>query len=71
MLFAPHYARPVTRLCGPKASAVREKPSPLSEAVTRLAPGDEFAMLDLAGGWAWGYRRADHHVGYVPEVDLA
>ena len=49
---------------------MREKPCPLSEMVSTLAPGDEFAMLDLAGGWAWGYRRADHHVGYVPESDL-
>ncbi|HMJ93575.1 MAG TPA: hypothetical protein VK472_05715 [Allosphingosinicella sp.] len=71
VLFAPHYARPVTRLCGSTASAIREKPCPLSEVVSTLAPGEEFAMLDLAGGWAWGYRRADHHVGYVPETDLA
>ncbi|HEX8535388.1 MAG TPA: SH3 domain-containing protein, partial [Allosphingosinicella sp.] len=28
--------------------------------------GDEFAVLDITGGWAWGYRRLDHHVGYVP-----
>ena len=69
-LFAPHYARPVTRLCGPRASAVRERPCPEAEAVAPLQPGEEFAMLDLAGGWAWGYRRADHRVGYVPEEDL-
>jgi hypothetical protein len=71
VLFAPHYARPVTRNCGPRASAVREKPCPLSEVITGLAPGDEFAVLDIAGGWAWGYRRLDHQVGYVPEADLA
>ena len=39
--------------------------------VSPLAPGDEFAVLDIAGGWVWGYRRANHHVGYVPEDVLA
>jgi hypothetical protein len=38
--------------------------------VTGLLPGEEFAVLDLSGSWAWGYRRADHHVGYVPERAL-
>jgi hypothetical protein len=28
-------------------------------------------VLDIAGDWAWGYRRADHHVGYVETADLA
>jgi hypothetical protein len=71
MLFAPHYARPVTRRCGPAPSAVRASPSAEAEPVSELAPGDEFAVLDIAGGWAWGYRRADHHVGYVPVEDLS
>jgi hypothetical protein len=71
LLFAPHYARPVTWRCGPNASQVRLSASTDSEPVSELAPGDEFAVLDIAGGWAWGYRRADHHVGYVPIDDLS
>jgi hypothetical protein len=59
------------RRCGPGAASVREKPSETAPAVTELAPGEEFAVLDIAGGWAWGYRRANHHVGYVPLADLA
>jgi hypothetical protein len=43
----------------------------LSEVVGTLAPGDEFAVLDVSGGWAWGYKRADHRVGYVPEGDIS
>lgn len=30
-----------------------------------MAEGDEFALLDVTGGWAWGYRRSDHKVGYL------
>ena len=69
-MFAPHYARPVTWRCGPAASQVRLSASADSETVSQLEPGDEFAVLDITGGWAWGYRRADHHVGYVLEADL-
>lgn len=27
-------------------------------------------MLEASGGWAWGYSRHDHYVGYVPEEAL-
>ncbi|WP_157123798.1 hypothetical protein [Allosphingosinicella indica] len=35
-----------------------------------LADGEEFAVLDVTGQWAWGYRRADHRVGYVAAAKL-
>jgi hypothetical protein len=70
ILFAPHYARPINRRCGPRPSAVRAEPCAEAEKVSPLDPGEEFAVLDIAGGWAWGYRRADHRVGYVPMADL-
>jgi hypothetical protein len=66
VLFAPHYARPVTWRCGAEPSKVRLFASDEAEPVTELAPGDEFAVLDIAGSWVWGYRRSDHRVGYVP-----
>jgi hypothetical protein len=69
-LFAPHYARPVMRTCGPRPAAVRTAPSEEAEQVSMLQPGEEFAVLDVAGDWAWGYRRADHHVGYVATAEL-
>ena len=69
-LFAPHYARPLMRRCGPSPATVREKPSDGAAPVTQLQPDDEFAVLDIAGGWAWGYRRANHYVGYVREAAL-
>lgn len=51
-------------------SLVREKPSETAAAVAALHAGEEFAILDITAGWAWGYRRADHHVGYVPAAML-
>jgi hypothetical protein len=60
----------VTWRCGPVSAQVRLSGSADAEAVTELAPGDEFAVLDIAGGWAWGYRRADHKVGYVAVDEL-
>ena len=54
------------RIVGAGATAVRAEPAEDSQVVSQLAPGDEFAVLDIAGGWAWGYRRSNHHVGYVP-----
>jgi hypothetical protein len=70
-LFAPHYARPVVRLCGRKSAPVQAAPADDAEALFALDPGAEFAVLDITGGWAWGYRRSDHLVGYVRADALA
>jgi hypothetical protein len=64
-LFAPHYARPVIRRCGLKPAVVHAAATRDSEALYTIEPGSEFAVLDVTGGWAWGYRRSDHLVGYV------
>ena len=69
-LMAPHYARPMIRQAAVSATSILAKPQDGSEIVSELAPGDDFAVLDLSGGWAWGYRRLNHHVGYVREADL-
>jgi hypothetical protein len=70
-IFAPHYARPLFRACGPAPGVVRAVPAADSEAVAELAPGEGFAVLEYAGGWAWGYIRAGHRVGYVEAAALA
>jgi dipeptidyl peptidase-like protein len=36
-----------------------------------MVAGEEFALLDVTGGWAWGYRRKDHKVGYLRVEALA
>jgi cell wall-associated NlpC family hydrolase len=63
-LFAPHYAAPMARTAT-ACTMIRTAPSDASEASSQLLPGEEFAVLDLIAGWAWGYSRHDHYVGYV------
>lgn len=68
-LFAPYYARPLL-MAAADGAAVLIEPREGAPTVTELRPDDEFAVLDLSGGWAWGYRRLDHRVGYVPAARL-
>ena len=70
-LFAPHYVRPVTRHGGALGADVHETASEGSAVLFRLSPGEEFALLDITGRWAWGYRRVDHRVGYLLAEHLA
>ena len=62
--FAPHYAEPV--MCTASA-AVELRELPANDAAVRasLSEGEAFALLDLTGGWAWGYAVDGHVVGYV------
>ena len=50
---------------------MRAAPRDDAEAVTELLPGENFAVLEYAGGWAWGYCAGDHAVGYVETIALA
>ncbi|MEA3014025.1 MAG: hypothetical protein QOD42_2570 [Sphingomonadales bacterium] len=59
------------RGCGSRQAFVRPRPDADSEAVTELLPGEDFAVLEYAGGWAWGYCLADHITGYVEAIALA
>lgn len=63
-LFAPHYAAPMARTAI-ASTMIRSAPGNDTEAASQLLPGEEFAVLDLTAGWAWGYSRHDHYVGYV------
>lgn len=49
---------------------VRAAPREDAQAVSQLAYGESFAVIDIAGGWAWGYCLHDHYVGYVPAAAL-
>lgn len=69
-IIAPHYARPLIRACGAHAAFVRSDPDGEAPAVSELLPGEEFAVLEYAGGWSWGFCRADHVVGYVEAIGL-
>ena len=70
-VIAPHYASAVIRSCGAHATFVRLAPNSEADAASELLPGEEFAVLEYAGGWAWGYCAADHIVGYVEAIALA
>lgn len=70
-IIAPHYARPLVRSCGAHATFVRLTPDQDAQAISELLPGEGFAVLEYAGGWAWGYCEADHIVGYVEAIALA
>jgi hypothetical protein len=70
-IIAPHYARPVERSCGALPTMVRVRPDSDAEAISELLPGEGFAVLEYAGGWAWGYCLADHVVGFVEAIELA
>ena len=69
-LFAPHYARPLVRGCGSRSAFVHREASSDVEPVSELLPGEQFAVLEISGHWAWGYCRADHYVGYVEAIAL-
>ena len=65
-VFAPHYARATPCHCTAPTAMLRDAPQPDARAVSQLLLGEEFAVLDVAGGWAWGYSRHDRYVGYLP-----
>lgn len=70
-LFAPHYARPVSMRCTVPSTMLLDAPSADGKAISQLLFGEEFMVVDNSGGWAWGYCRQDHYVGYLPERALA
>jgi NlpC/P60 family/Bacterial dipeptidyl-peptidase Sh3 domain len=61
--FAPHYAESVLRECALPFLAMYNKPG--GDQVSELLAGEAFGLLDISGGWAWGYSIHDHYVGYV------
>ncbi len=70
-LFAPHYARALESKVGPNPAPLLAEPRIEAEELATLAPDEAFALLDVTGGWAWGYRIGDHLVGYIREENLA
>lgn len=69
-MFAPHYAAAEhCRIVAP-ATPLRDGPSDKARAVSQLLLGEDFAVIDNAGGWAWGYSLHDRYVGYVAAAAL-
>lgn len=63
--FAPHYAAPMATSAIIPSAVMRASPSLNAPQISELLYGEAFALLDVTGGWAWGYSYADHHVGYI------
>ncbi|QJQ32352.1 SH3 domain-containing protein [Sphingomonas lacunae] len=68
--FAPHYAKPADWLASAD-TILRASADSDAEERQRLKAGDRFALLDITGGWAWGYAVDGHVVGYVEAAELS
>lgn len=68
-MFAPHYAVPVERMCAVPHSSIYHKAD--GDAGSELLHGERFWLLDVSGGWAWGYCGHDHYVGYILAEQLS
>jgi cell wall-associated NlpC family hydrolase len=62
-LFAPHYADAVPKRCAIPFAPMFSKPG--GEQSSELMAGEHFMLLDVSGGWAWGWSAHDHYVGYI------
>ena len=69
-VFAPHYVRATFCHCIAGSTMIRRAPDASAIAVSQLIAGEAFAVLDVAGVWAWGYSAHDNYVGYVSAAAL-
>jgi hypothetical protein len=69
-LFAPHYAVPMLRTGIAPVTEIHAEAHATSMPVSALMHGEEFAVLDVAGEWAWGYCLHDNYLGYVRFAEL-
>lgn len=67
---APRFADPVPYRVGAMAVPLRARPDATAPLVTELLHGEDFAVYDLAAGWAWGQAGLDDYVGYLPAEAL-
>lgn len=65
LVAVPNYIEPMPMEAS-RQTMVLADPRGAPRAVSELLPGEQFAVLDTAHGFAWGYSVADHYVGYVP-----
>lgn len=69
-VFVPHYAVPMPHRVIAETALLKAGRSD-AEAVAQLPAGKTFAVLDMAGGWAWGQASDEGGlVGYLPLTAL-
>ena len=70
--FVPHYAVPMPRMIGAQGAGLLAASRVDAEVLEQLERGTEFAVLDIAGDWAWGQAGGTGGpVGYVTLDRLA
>ena len=68
---ASSYLDETAMRCRASAGAIRRKPEVAAEQVDQLLFGEDFDVLEIAGGWAFGKARRDGYVGFVEGAQLA
>lgn len=68
--FAPHYAAP-TNFAAKAALKLYATAEADGEVIGYVPAGSLFSLLDVTGGWGWGYTTDDHRVGYVDAALLS
>ena len=65
---ASRFVEPIAYSCTSPFSAMFFEPD--GEQCSELLEGEHFMVLDVSGGWAWGWSAHDHYVGYVAAKSL-
>ena len=64
--FVPHYAVPMARVIAASGADLLDASRGDAQPIEALAAGTPFAVLDIAGSWAWGQAGGENGlVGYV------
>ena len=62
MHFVPHYAVPMPHRVKSAGATLRAAPQSDADMLARLESGARFAVLDIAGNWAWGQVETENEV---------
>jgi hypothetical protein len=68
---AARFADPAPCRVTATAAPMRATPDPSAPFDTELLHGEEIAVYEIAGPWAWGQSVMDGYVGYVPAASVA
>lgn len=67
---AARFADPMPHRVLAPSAPMRATPDPAAAWDTELLHGEEMAVYEIAGPWAWGQAALDGYVGYVPAAAL-
>lgn len=68
---AARFADPSPHRVTAVSAPLRARPDAAASWDTELLHGEDFAVYDLADGWAWGQAGLDGYVGYMPQAALS